>query len=195
MTRRLVGVYAGTFDPVTNGHMDVIKRAMRVVDHLVVGVAINAGKGPMFSLDERVAMLEEDIAPMARGADATVEVKSFRGLLVDFAVACGASVVVRGLRAVSDFEYEFQMAGMNRSLIPDVETVFLTPAEQYMFVSATIVREIAGLGGDVGKFVHPVVQARMARRAASRMALGSPPPRCCSRLDWRRLRRQPTSRR
>ena len=166
MTRRLVGVYAGTFDPVTNGHMDVIKRAMRVVDHLVVGVAINAGKGPMFTLEERVAMLQEDIAPIARASESTVEVKSFRGLLVDFAVACGASVVVRGLRAVSDFEYEFQMAGMNRHLITEVETVFMTPSEQYMFVSATIVREIAGLRGDVSQFVHPQVLKRLADKVA-----------------------------
>jgi pantetheine-phosphate adenylyltransferase len=170
MTRRLVGVYAGTFDPVTNGHMDVIKRAMRVVDHLVVGVAINAGKGPMFSLDERVAMLEDDIAPIARGTDATVEVKSFRGLLVDFAVACGASVVVRGLRAVSDFEYEFQLTGMNAHLNPDIETVFLMASSDHLFIASRLVKEIAVLGGDITPFVSDRVRRRMMQKVAANKA-------------------------
>jgi len=128
-------------------------------DRVVVGVADSRAKRPFFTLAERVEMAREVLAPYAN-----VEVRGFGGLLRDFVLGENARVILRGLRAVSDFEYEFQMAGMNRSLIPDVETVFLTPAEQYMFISATIVREIAGLGGDVGKFVHPAVEARMAAR-------------------------------
>jgi len=165
MTRRLVGVYAGTFDPVTNGHMDVIKRAMRVVDHLVVGVAINAGKGPMFSLEERVSMLQDDIADIPR-TDASVEIKSFRGLLVDFAVACGASVVVRGLRAVSDFEYEFQLTGMNAHLNPDIETVFLMASSDNLFIASRLVKEIAALGGDITPFVSGRVRRRLMEKVA-----------------------------
>jgi len=152
-------VYPGTFDPMTRGHEDLVRRASALFDHVVVGVADARGKRPFFTMTERVEMAREVLAPYAN-----VEVRGFGGLLRDFVLGEEARVILRGLRAVSDFEYEFQMAGMNRSLIPDVETVFLTPAEQYMFISATIVREIAGLGGDVGKFVHPVVEARMAAR-------------------------------
>lgn len=150
-------VYPGTFDPMTRGHEDLVRRASALFDRVVVGVADSRGKRPFFTLAERVEMAREVLAPYTN-----VEVRSFGGLLRDFVLREEARVILRGLRAVSDFEYEFQMAGMNRSLIPDVETVFLTPAEQYMLISATIVREIAGLGGDVGKFVHPVVAARMA---------------------------------
>jgi len=167
MTRRLVGVYAGTFDPVTNGHMDVIKRAMRVVDHLVVGVAINAGKGPMFSLEERVSMLQDDIAEIPRSVDTTVEIKSFRGLLVDFAVSCGASVLVRGLRAVSDFEYEFQLTGMNAHLNPDIETVFLMASSDNLFIASRLVKEIAALGGDITPFVSSRVRRRLMEKVAA----------------------------
>jgi pantetheine-phosphate adenylyltransferase len=152
-------VYPGTFDPMTRGHEDLVRRASALFDRVVVGVADSRGKRPFFTLAERVEMAREVLAPYAN-----VEVRSFGGLLRDFVLGEDARVILRGLRAVSDFEYEFQMAGMNRSLIPDVETVFLTPAEQYMLISATIVREIAGLGGDVGKFVHPVVAARMAAK-------------------------------
>ena len=152
-------VYPGTFDPLTNGHEDLVRRASALFDHVVVGVADSRGKRPFFTLAERVEMASEVLAPYGN-----VEVRGFGGLLRDFVLGEDARVILRGLRAVSDFEYEFQMAGMNRSLIPDVETVFLTPAEQYMFISATIVREIAGLGGDVGKFVHPAVEARMATK-------------------------------
>lgn len=152
-------VYPGTFDPLTRGHEDLVRRASALFDRVVVGVADSRGKHPFFSLAERVEMAREVLAPYSN-----VEVRGFSGLLRDFVLGEDARVILRGLRAVSDFEYEFQMAGMNRSLIPDVETVFLTPAEQYMFISATIVREIAGLGGDVGKFVHPKVEARMAAR-------------------------------
>ena len=152
-------VYPGTFDPMTRGHEDLVRRASALFDRVVVGVADSRAKRPFFTLAERVEMAREVLAPYAN-----VEVRGFGGLLSDFVLGENARVILRGLRAVSDFEYEFQMAGMNRSLIPDVETVFLTPAEQYMFISATIVREIAGLGGDVGEFVHPAVEARMAAR-------------------------------
>jgi pantetheine-phosphate adenylyltransferase len=152
-------VYPGTFDPMTRGHEDLVRRASELFDRVVVGVADSRGKQPFFTLTERVEIGREVLAPYAN-----VEVQGFSGLLRDFVRGQDARVILRGLRAVSDFEYEFQMAGMNRSLIPDVETVFLTPAEQYMFISATIVREIASLGGDVGQFVHPTVQARMATK-------------------------------
>ena len=152
-------VYPGTFDPMTRGHEDLVRRASALFDRVVVGVADSRGKRPFFTLAERVDLAREVLAPYAN-----VEVRGFGGLLRDFVLGEEARVILRGLRAVSDFEYEFQMAGMNRSLIPDVETVFLTPAEQYMFISATIVREIASLGGDVGKFVHPAVEVRMAAR-------------------------------
>jgi len=154
-------VYPGTFDPMTRGHEDLVRRASVLFDRVVVGVADSRAKHPFFPLDERLELAREVLAPYAN-----VEVRGFRGLLRDFVLGEGARVILRGLRAVSDFEYEFQMAGMNRSLIPDVETVFLTPGEQYMFVSASIVREIASLGGDVGKFVHPAVQARMAAKVS-----------------------------
>ena len=155
-------VYPGTFDPMTRGHEDLVRRASALFDRVVVGVADSRAKRPFFTLAERVEMAREVLAPYAN-----VEVRGFGGLLRDFVLGEDARVILRGLRAVSDFEYEFQMAGMNRSLIPDVETVFLTPAEHYMFISATIVREIAGLGGDVGNFVHPEVGARMAAKVKS----------------------------
>jgi pantetheine-phosphate adenylyltransferase len=152
-------VYPGTFDPLTRGHEDLVRRASRLFDHLVVGVADSRAKRTYFSLDERVAMALEVLAP-----DQRVEVVGFDGLLIDFVRRQGARVVLRGLRAVSDFEYEFQLAGMNRSLHPDLETIFLTPSEQHMFISATLVREIAQLGGDVSKFVDPRVAARLAKK-------------------------------
>ena len=149
-------VYPGTFDPLTRGHEDLVRRASRLFTGVVVAVADSRGKQPFFTLDERVAMAREVLAPHPN-----VEVISFAGLLRDFLLEQQARIIVRGLRAVSDFEYEFQMAGMNRTLIPDVETVFLTPSDQYQFVSATIVREIAVLGGDASQFVHPVVAAQL----------------------------------
>ncbi|MFN0300889.1 MAG: pantetheine-phosphate adenylyltransferase [Burkholderiales bacterium] len=152
-------VYPGTFDPLTRGHEDLVRRASTLFDAVVVGVADSRGKRPFFSFDERIGMAREVLAGYAN-----VEVKGFSTLLRDFVIAEDARIILRGLRAVSDFEYEFQLAGMNRTLIPDVETVFLTPADKYMFVSATIVREIATLGGDVAKFVHPMVAARMAEK-------------------------------
>jgi pantetheine-phosphate adenylyltransferase len=152
-------VYPGTFDPLTRGHEDLVRRASALFDAVVVGVADSRGKRPFFSLEERIDMAREVLAGYPN-----VQVKGFSTLLRDFVIAEDARIILRGLRAVSDFEYEFQLAGMNRTLIPDVETVFLTPADKYMFVSATIVREIATLGGDVAKFVHPMVAARMAEK-------------------------------
>ena len=145
-------VYPGTFDPITRGHEDLVRRASRLFDQVVVGVADSQGKGTFFTLNERIALARE-----ALGALPNVKVDGFSGLLMDFMQAQGSRLIVRGLRAVSDFEFEFQMAGMNRNLYPDVETIFLTPAEQYQFISATMVREIARFGGDVSKFVSPRV--------------------------------------
>ncbi len=153
-------VYPGTFDPLTRGHEDLVRRASRLFDTLVVGVADSRAKRTFFTLAERVEMAREVLADEKR-----VEVVGFDGLLIDFVRRHGARVVLRGLRAVSDFEYEFQLAGMNRSLHPDMETVFLTPSEQHMFISATLVREIAQLGGDVSKFVDPRVEARLKAKA------------------------------
>lgn len=152
-------VYPGTFDPLTRGHEDLVRRAAKLFSRVVVGIAESRSKRPFFSLDERVEIAKELLA-----AYPNVEVRGFDCLLMDFLRENKASVILRGLRAASDFEYEFQMAGMNRNLYPDVETVFLTPSEQYMFISATMVREIASLGGDVSKFVEPAVAARLARK-------------------------------
>ncbi len=154
-----IAVYPGTFDPLTRGHEDLVRRASRLFDRVIVGVAHSRTKQPFFTLDERVDMAREVLAELAN-----VEVFGFDCLLMDFMRQHGAHVILRGLRAVSDFEYEFQMAGMNRNLYPDVETVFLTPGEQYMFISATMVREIAILGGNVEKFVQPLVVRRLAEK-------------------------------
>lgn len=159
MLNRHWAIYPGTFDPVTRGHEDLVRRASGLFERVTVAVAESRSKRPFFQLAERVAMAREAVADCPN-----VEVVGFDGLLMEYVHACGAKVIVRGLRAVSDFEYEFQMAGMNRNLYPEVETVFLTPGEQYMFISATMVREIAILGGDVSKFVRPDVAARMSRR-------------------------------
>jgi pantetheine-phosphate adenylyltransferase len=152
-------VYPGTFDPVTHGHEDLVRRALTLCDEVVVAVADNAPKYPCFTLAERVELLHLALADLPG-----VRVLPFKGLLVDFVRSVGARLVLRGLRAVSDFEYEFQLAGMNRRLDPEMETVFLTPAEQHMFISASMVREIARLHGDVKPFVHPVVAERLAAR-------------------------------
>src|SRR5512134_3058726 len=154
-----VAIYPGTFDPMTRGHEDLVRRASRLFDRVVVGIAQSRSKRPFFTLEERVEMAREVLAPYPN-----VEIVGFSNLLMDFLHEQGAKVILRGLRAVSDFEYEFQMAGMNRNLYPEVETVFLTPGEQYMFISATMVREIASLGGDVAKFVQPMVGARLAKK-------------------------------
>ena len=160
-TTRLTAVYPGTFDPMTLGHQDLMRRAGRLFERLIVAVAVGHHKRTMFTIDERLEIARELAQPLGN-----VEVMAFRGLLRDFVVAHGGKVVVRGLRAVSDFEYEFQMAGMNRQLMPEVETVFLTPSDQYQFVSGTFVREIASLGGDVSKFVAPSVLKRLKERVA-----------------------------
>jgi len=152
-------VYPGTFDPITNGHEDLIQRASRLFHEVVVGVAHSQAKRPFFSLDERVSLAREVLAPYAN-----VSVHGFSGLLSEFVKEQGASVILRGLRAVSDFEYEFQLAGMNRRLAPGVETLFLTPSDKYLFLSATIVREIAVLGGDITAFVHPLTAQRMREK-------------------------------
>jgi pantetheine-phosphate adenylyltransferase len=157
----MTAVYPGTFDPMTLGHEDLMRRASRLFDKLILAVAAGHHKRTMFNVDERMDMAQEIARPYGN-----IEVIPFRGLLRDFVVGNGGNVVVRGLRAVSDFEYEFQMAGMNRQLMPDVETLFLTPSDQYQFVSSTFVREIATLGGDVSKFVAPSVLARLKERVA-----------------------------
>jgi len=156
-------VYPGTFDPITRGHEDLVRRASALFDQVVVGVADSQTKRPFFPLEERVRLAREVLRPYRN-----VTVERFNGLLMDFVRGQKARVILRGLRAMSDFEYEFQMAGMNRNLYPDVETLFLTPAEQYMFISATIVREIASLGGDVSMFVQPRVARSLAAKVAAR---------------------------
>ena len=150
--RTRIAVYPGTFDPITNGHVDLVGRAAPLFERLIVGVAESPGKGPALSLELRVRLAREALA-----AHANVEVRGFNGLLAHFVAEVGAGVILRGLRAVSDFEYEFQLASMNRHLIPGVETLFLTPAEQYGFISSSLVREISRLGGDVSAFVPPAV--------------------------------------
>ena len=159
MANNLIAVYPGTFDPITLGHEDVVRRAAQLFAHVIVAVAAGHHKKAMFSLDERMAMAHEAVK-----AFPNVKVESFDGLMRDFVVTRGAKAMVRGLRAVTDFDYEFQLAGMNRKLYPEVETMFLTPAEQYMFISASLVREIAVLGGDVSQFVPPLVEARLKNK-------------------------------
>ncbi len=159
-----VGVYPGTFDPVTNGHVDIIRRAARTVDKLVVGVAVNGGKSPLFSLEERAEMVGEEIVDM--GMSDRVTVKPFDSLLVHFAADQNASCIIRGLRAVSDFEYEFQMVGMNTRLNPDIETIFLMASESHQFIASRLVKEIATLGGDITSFVSARVAARIKERLA-----------------------------
>ena len=152
-------VSPGTFDPMTNGHEELIQRAARLFDEVIVGVAHSQAKRPFFSLDERVRIAGEVLAPYKN-----VTVSGFSGLLSEFVKEQSATIILRGLRAVSDFEYEFQLAGMNRRLAPGVETLFLTPSDKYLFLSATIVREIAVLGGDISAFVHPVTAQRMREK-------------------------------
>ena len=159
-----VGLYPGTFDPVTNGHLDVIARAARLLDKLVVGVAINTGKGPLFSLEERVELVQAEISQIATQNGMVIEVLPFDRLLVDFARRVGASMIVRGLRAVSDYDYEVQMAGMNYRMAPDVETVFLMASERHQFIASRLVKEIAVLGGDISSFVPPLTLERVLRR-------------------------------
>lgn len=154
----VTAIYPGTFDPITHGHTDLVGRAAHLFDKVIVAIAADPPKTPMLSLDERVGLARAALAGAER-----VEVCDFRGLLVNFAAQCGAQVILRGLRAVSDFEHEFQLAGMNRKLAPRVETLFLMPAEHYAYISSSLVREIAALGGDISDFVHPEVKAALQR--------------------------------
>jgi pantetheine-phosphate adenylyltransferase len=155
----VIAVYPGTFDPITTGHEDLVRRAAGIFGEVIVAVADSRAKGTLFNFEERLEMAADVL-----GAFGNVKVQGFSGLLKDFVERVGGRVVMRGLRGVSDFEYEFQMAGMNRQLMPEVETVFMTPSDQYQFVSGTFVREIATLGGDVSKFVSPSVHERLRAR-------------------------------
>ena len=157
--RQRIAVYPGTFDPITNGHIDLIARAAPLFEKVIVGVAESPAKGPAFPLKDRIELAQQALVGLAN-----VEVRGFKTLLAHFVKEVGGGVMLRGLRAVSDFEYEFQLASMNRHLIPDVETLFLTPAEKYSFISSSLVREVARLGGDVSGFVHPAVQAALKRK-------------------------------
>jgi pantetheine-phosphate adenylyltransferase len=154
-----IAVYPGTFDPVTRGHIDICERGLKMCDHIVIGVADSLVKEPFFNIDERLDMLETVFAD-----NDAISVRPFSGLLIDFARDCDADVIVRGLRAISDFEYEVQLAGMNRSLAPELETVFLTAAQSYAFVSSSLVREIARLDGDVSEFLHPEILRRLTAK-------------------------------
>ncbi len=166
MSTLRVAVYPGTFDPITNGHVDIITRAARMLDRLIVAVAANTGKAPLFTLDERVKMVEEETAAMCDSVPSRIEVRAFDNLLMDFVVGMDASMIVRGLRAVSDFEYEFQMTGMNARLNADVETVFLMASENHQFIASRLVKEIGRLGGEIGQFVSPSVETRLKTRFA-----------------------------
>jgi pantetheine-phosphate adenylyltransferase len=159
-----VGLYPGTFDPITKGHSDIIHRATRLVDHLVIGVAINRDKGPLFGLDDRMEMLLTEIEHMDDLHDCKIDVRPFETLLMHFAEEVGAGIIIRGLRAVSDFEYEFQMVGMNDRLNPEIETVFLMASDRYQFIASKLVKEIARLGGPVTEFVSPRVAERLYER-------------------------------
>ena len=155
----LIAVYPGTFDPITNGHSDLVRRACEVYDTLIVAVADSTGKGPTFSLEHRIAMAQEVLKDLPN-----VEIMGFAVLLADFVQEVGAKVILRGLRAVSDFEYEFQLASMNRRLIPDVETMFLTPDEKFSFISSSLVKEISKLSGNVSDFVSPLVEQQLRKK-------------------------------
>lgn len=148
-----IGLYPGTFDPITNGHLDIIFRASKLVDKLVIGVAVNIGKAPIFSLEERVALVRAEVQPVVEKTGVNLDVRPFSNLLVDFARETGARMIIRGLRAVSDFDYEFQMAGMNYRLDSDIETVFLMASERHQFISSRFVKDIAAFGGDISSFV------------------------------------------
>jgi pantetheine-phosphate adenylyltransferase len=168
-----IGLYPGTFDPITNGHLDIIERAARMLDRLVVGVARSTGKEPLFPLAERVALVAAEIAPVAARTGTPITVQPFEGLLVRFAQQIGARVIVRGLRAVTDFDYEFAMAGMNSRLDPAMETVFLMASEHHQFIQSRFVREVARLGGDISSFVPALTLQRTLRRLG-RPALPDP---------------------
>lgn len=161
-----VGLYPGTFDPITMGHLDIIGRALKLVDKLIIGVAVNETKKPLFSLEERVAIVEQDVGDLPNPRDVKIEVKPFNNLLMHFAEACGVHVIVRGLRAVSDFEYEFQMTAMNEQLNREIETVFLMADVQHQAVASRLVKEIAKFGGDITSFVTPRVREKLLEKYA-----------------------------
>jgi pantetheine-phosphate adenylyltransferase len=163
-----IGLYPGTFDPITNGHIDIMERAAKLVDHLVIGVAINEGKGPLFSLEERTEMVRHEIAPVAKAAGITITVEPFDILLMSFAEKIGARIIIRGLRAVSDFEYEFQMAGMNMQLNRDIELVYLMAGAEHQAIASRLVKEIASLGGDISAFLPEHVADRVRAKFAGR---------------------------
>jgi len=163
MTER-VGVYPGTFDPVTSGHMEVVRRSLRLVDKLVIGPATNIGKGPLFSLQERIDIIKDDIADFSEVDKARIQIAPFDGLLIHFAREVGASVIIRGLRAVSDFEYEIQMANMNARMEPNIETIFLMASDRHQFIASSLVKDIARLGGDTSQFVSKKVFERLKRK-------------------------------
>ena len=160
-----IGVYPGTFDPITSGHTDIVKRALRVVDHLVIGVAVNTGKSPLFNVDERVGMVMKELKPICGDR---ISVRNFDNLLMHFVEEVQASIIIRGLRALSDFEYEFQMTGMNARLNNNVETVFLMASENHQFIASKLVKEIAALGGDISSFVSPEISASLIKRIKSK---------------------------
>ena len=162
--KQRIGLYPGTFDPITNGHIDIISRSARLMDKLVIGVAIKTGKGPLFSLEERVELVEAEVKDIASRNGTIIEVRPFHGLLIQFARELGACMIVRGLRAVSDFDYEFQMAGMNYRMAPDIETVFLMASERHQFIASRLVKEVAGLGGDITSFVPALTLDRTLKR-------------------------------
>ena len=173
MNKERIGVYPGTFDPITNGHLDIIRRARRLVDHLVVAVAVNAGKDPLFDIDARMAIVGDEVAALENGP-CSVEVRTFDGLLMEFAQEAGAAIIVRGLRAVSDFEYEFQMTGMNARLNNQIETVFLMASESHQFIASRLVKEIARLGGDITSFVSTNVRDRLYSAIGRERSPGEP---------------------
>jgi len=164
MAKTRIGLYPGTFDPVTLGHLDIVKRAIKLVDHLVIGVATNPSKSPMFTLEERMEMVRHETAPLAGDGRASIEVKTFGTLLMSFAEETGAGMIVRGLRAVSDFEYEFQMVAMNQRLNPEIETVFLMADPRHQAIASRLVKEIGMLGGNVAPFLTPYVAEKLVQR-------------------------------
>jgi pantetheine-phosphate adenylyltransferase len=173
LSRERVAIYPGTFDPITNGHYDIVRRAARLVDRLVIGVSTNIGKGPLFSVEERVAMVRTEVDALdLPGDNGVVEVRAFDTLLMHFAQSVGAGMILRGLRAVSDFEYEFQMAGMNARLNPSIETVFLMASDRHQFISSRFVKEIGQLGGDITAFVSPRVAAKVVEQFAKQDRAG-----------------------
>lgn len=163
-----IGLYPGTFDPLTLGHRDIITRAAQLVDRLVIGVAINRDKGPLFSLEERVAMIEAEVADLSARTGVEIVAHPFENLLIDCARDVGAQIIIRGLRAVTDFEYEFQMVGMNRAMDDSIETVFLMAEARHQAIASKLVKEIARLGGDVSRFVSPAIKEALMRRYAQR---------------------------